>query len=60
MPGGESDRTIAECLDCGNVYAVKEWPDGTIQPIGMRNGCQCGAAELQVIQKTNITNLRED
>nr|WP_084777840.1 hypothetical protein [Natrialba sp. SSL1] len=59
MPEGESERTIAECFDCGNAYAAKKWPDGTIQPIGTRNGCQCGSTEFQAVRKTSATVLRD-
>ncbi len=49
MPDGESERTVAECLGCGSAYAAQKWPDGTIQPIGTRNGCQCESTEFRVI-----------
>ncbi|SFC56563.1 hypothetical protein SAMN05444422_110140 [Halobiforma haloterrestris] len=60
MPDGESERTIAKCLDCGAAYAAKEWPDGTIQPIGIRNGCQCGSSEFEIVEKASSTDPRED
>ncbi len=60
MPDGESERTMAECLACGSAYAAKEWPDGTIQPIGTKNGCQCGSTEFQAIEDTDTTGYCED
>nr|WP_254532758.1 hypothetical protein [Natrinema gelatinilyticum] len=60
MPEGDGERAIAECLNCGNAYAAKEWPDGTIQPIGTRNGCQCGSTEFQIVEETTTTDLHED
>ncbi|AGB36279.1 hypothetical protein Natoc_0414 [Natronococcus occultus SP4] len=60
MPDGESKRTIAECLVCSSAYAAKEWTDGTIQPIGTRNGCRCGSTEFQALETTAPRGLRED
>ncbi|UTF55860.1 hypothetical protein NGM29_20470 (plasmid) [Natronosalvus rutilus] len=60
MPNGESTRTIATCVDCGVAYAAEQWPDGTAQPIGARNGCQCGSTEFQAVKKTSTTGFRDD
>lgn len=61
MPDGMSERIMAECVDCGNAYAAEEWPDGAIQPIGVKNGCSgCGSTEFQVIEDTNGIDFPED
>ncbi|WP_254528381.1 hypothetical protein [Natrinema gelatinilyticum] len=57
MPDGEGQRTIAKCISCGSAYAAEKWPDGTIQPIGTRDGCQCGATEFQVVERSEDTVL---
>jgi hypothetical protein len=49
MPDGESERILAGCPDCGSFYTAKRWSDGTIQLIGMSNGCHCGSLEPQVV-----------
>ncbi|TYL38381.1 hypothetical protein CV102_11240 [Natronococcus pandeyae] len=60
MPDGESERTLAECLACGSAYAATRWTDGTIQPIGTKNGCQCGSTEFRIVEDPPITALREE
>lgn len=46
---GGSERTVAECLACGSVYAAEEWADGTVQPIGTREGCRCGSTAFRTV-----------
>jgi hypothetical protein len=60
MPGGESKRTIAECLDCGSAYAAEQWPDGTVQLIGTKNGCQCGSTEFQAVGEASTADFRDN
>lgn len=61
MPKGDSERTIAECSNCGNTYAAEEWSGGAIQPIGAKNGCPgCGSTEFQVIEDTSAIDFHED
>ncbi|TYL35961.1 hypothetical protein CV102_25140 [Natronococcus pandeyae] len=57
MPEGESKRTLVECLECGSAYAAAQWPDGTVQPIGTKNGCQCGSTEFQAVEETSTTDF---
>lgn len=59
-PDGGSKRTVAECVSCGAGYAVQKWPDGTVQPIGTKNGCQCGSTEFRAIEKSEVTAVREE
>ncbi|WP_254862182.1 hypothetical protein [Halovivax gelatinilyticus] len=40
------DRTIAHCPSCGSIYAAERGPDGTIEPIGISNGCPCGHTDF--------------
>ncbi|WIV66210.1 hypothetical protein QQ977_10965 [Natrialbaceae archaeon AArc-T1-2] len=41
-------RELAECVDCGSVYAARQWPSGEIQPIGS-DGCDCGSTDFLLI-----------
>lgn len=50
--GGENDRLVAACDDCGSVYAAIELSNGDAQPIGKRNGCSCGGTDF-----TPVTEL---
>lgn len=58
MPDGESERTMAQCTSCGSAYAAEIWPDGTIQPIGTKDGCQCGSTSFQIIEGVAATGPR--
>ncbi|SDR44953.1 hypothetical protein [Natronobacterium texcoconense] len=42
------DRGLAECVDCGSIYAAREWPTGEIQPIGS-DGCECGSTDFVLV-----------
>ncbi|MFC7231098.1 hypothetical protein ACFQMM_06170 [Saliphagus sp. GCM10025308] len=46
----ELSEVIAQCTNCGNVYASHVNPDGTVSPIGQRNGCSCGSSEFTVLE----------
>jgi len=46
--GEDTEREIAECLNCGEVYPVWVWPDGEVNVIG-RDGCSCGSQDFDVI-----------
>lgn len=48
----EQRRLIAACTDCGALYAATELSDGSILPIGQRDGCRCG--------NTSFTPVDED
>jgi len=60
MPDGESERTVVQCTSCGSAYAAEIWPDGTIQPIGTKDGCECGSAEFQVVADSDATIARDE
>lgn len=60
MPDGESDRTVVTCTSCGSIYAAKKWPDGTIQPIGRRSGCDCGSEEFHVGEDSERIVLQDE
>lgn len=52
MTGGdESRRLIAACTDCGALYAATELADGSILPIGQRDGCQCGCTAFTPVEE---------
>lgn len=41
--GDDPRRLIAACTDCGALYAATRLSDGSILPIGQRDGCRCGS-----------------
>ncbi|AGB38129.1 hypothetical protein [Natronococcus occultus] len=42
-------RELAECTECGAVYAARQWPDGRIKTIGSES-CQCGSTEFSLVE----------
>lgn len=42
------NRELARCVECGSVYAARQWPTGKIQPIGS-DSCDCGCTEFTVV-----------
>ncbi|MFC6716401.1 hypothetical protein ACFQGT_19920 [Natrialbaceae archaeon GCM10025810] len=60
MPEGESVRTVVSCSSCGSVYAAEKWPDGTVQPIGKRTGCDCGSNEFHVVEESDSAVIRDE
>lgn len=49
--GDDSSRLIAACTDCGALYAATELADGSILPIGQRDGCQCGCTAFTPVDE---------
>lgn len=49
--GDDSSRLIAACTDCGALYAATELADGSILPIGQRDGCQCGCTAFAPVDE---------
>ena len=45
----ERMKVAARCRDCGSVYSAWVLPDTTVQPIGRKDGCQCGASEFEAL-----------
>nr|WP_121744415.1 hypothetical protein [Natronorubrum halophilum] len=43
------NRGLAECTECGSVYAARQWPTGEIQPIGS-DSCDCGSTDFILIE----------
>ncbi|TYL36596.1 hypothetical protein CV102_21320 [Natronococcus pandeyae] len=41
-------RELAECTECGSVYAARRWPNGDIQTIGS-GSCSCGSTDFVLI-----------
>ncbi|SDK25433.1 hypothetical protein SAMN04515672_2690 [Natronorubrum texcoconense] len=60
MPAGGSERTLAHCVACGSAYAAEIRDDETIQPIGMRTGCDCGSNEFQTLDDSAGTDRQDD
>ena len=42
-------KVAARCRQCGAVYSAWILADGTVQPIGRKNGCRCGASQFEAI-----------
>ena len=47
----DSRRLIAACTDCGALYAATELSDGSILPIGQRDGCRCGCTTFTQVNE---------
>ena len=45
----ERVKVAAQCRDCGSVYSAWILRDTTVQPIGRKDGCQCGATEFEAL-----------
>ncbi|MBZ6496651.1 hypothetical protein [Natrinema longum] len=43
-------RAAAECDDCGEIGIVQIWPDGSLQPLGQSNFCDCESPSLAVLE----------
>ncbi|WP_425601070.1 hypothetical protein [Halosolutus halophilus] len=41
-------RVLASCVECGSIYAARQWPDGSVKLIG-QEGCSCGSTAFAVI-----------
>ncbi|APX96337.1 hypothetical protein SAMN05421809_2429 [Natronorubrum daqingense] len=51
----ETSRLMATCVECKSVFAALEFPNGTIQPIGSRDGCtSCGATEFEPLPEPSF------
>lgn len=46
---GEKRKAVAKCGNCGEIYPVKIWTDGTIHPLGSADVCPCDEASLQIM-----------
>ncbi len=52
-PVGNSEdkrRAAAKCDRCGEIGIVQLWPDGSVQPLGQPDFCDCESSELQVLE----------
>ncbi|OIB56942.1 hypothetical protein BBD46_14380 [Natrialba sp. SSL1] len=47
----ERQKVAGKCCECGAVYSAWILPDDTVQPIGKKGGCRCGASEFETISK---------
>lgn len=57
--GDDADRMIAACTDCGALYAATELSDGSILPIGRRDGCRCGGTEFTKVNEALLENVTD-
>lgn len=46
---GEKRKAVARCVNCGEIYPVKIWADGTIHPLGSADVCSCTEADLRIM-----------
>lgn len=46
--GGEPE-TVVTCTDCGRTYPAQRSDPGEFRPIGVRNECECGNDEFELI-----------
>ncbi|MCU4740577.1 hypothetical protein OB955_08490 [Halobacteria archaeon AArc-m2/3/4] len=44
-------KAAARCRECGAVYSAWIHPDTTIDIIGRKDGCRCGARAFQDISR---------
>ena len=50
---GDSDdkrRAAAKCDRCGEIGIVQVWPDGSVQPLGQLDFCDCESPRLEVLE----------
>ncbi|MFU8867917.1 hypothetical protein [Natronococcus sp.] len=58
--GEEERRRMAVCTACGSAYAARVASDGTVQPIGSKDGCRCGSSEFEVVEGSTDVGRREE
>ncbi|ELY57723.1 hypothetical protein [Natronolimnohabitans innermongolicus] len=46
-------KVAARCRECGAVYSAWVRSDDSVQPIGRKDGCRCGATTFQPLSKRN-------
>ncbi len=46
----EKHRAAATCPRCGEIGIVQVWPDGTLQPLGQSDFCECPSSTLRVLE----------
>lgn len=44
------NRELAKCVNCGSVYAARQWPSGKIAPIGS-SSCTCGSSDFRLVDQ---------
>ncbi|TYL39606.1 hypothetical protein CV102_04765 [Natronococcus pandeyae] len=42
-------KAAAKCCECGAVYSAWILPDDSVQLIGRKDGCRCGASAFREI-----------
>lgn len=46
----DKHRAAATCTRCGEIAIVQVWPDGTLQPLGQSDFCDCPSSTLRVLE----------
>ncbi|RKD88886.1 hypothetical protein ATJ93_3702 [Halopiger aswanensis] len=47
----ERQKVAGRCCECGAVYSAWVLSDSTVQPIGKKDGCRCGASTFEAISQ---------
>ena len=47
----ERRRAAAKCTGCGEIGIVQVWPDGTRQPLGQTDFCDCDDSALRLLEE---------
>ena len=47
----DKQRAAAKCAHCGEIGIVQVWPDGSVQPLGQSDFCECEPSTLQVLER---------
>ncbi|WP_180841276.1 hypothetical protein [Natrinema sp. YPL30] len=45
----DKQRAAAKCEQCDEIGIVQIWPDGSLQPLGQSNFCDCASPTLAVL-----------
>lgn len=52
----EAKRSLAECTDCGSIYAAWVWPDESVQIMGERK-CKCGSIDFEIVGEVQFERV---
>lgn len=47
----ERPKVAGRCRECGAVYSAWILADGTVEPIGKKGGCRCGASNFETLSQ---------
>jgi hypothetical protein len=43
-------RVAAKCDCCEEIGIIQIWPDGSLQPLGQSDFCECNSPRLQILE----------